>query len=402
VNHRRRDGVPVDSRPFPFHLQHKRKYDLFADVNFISNTTHKVRSQLRALHLQLPHLHNLSFAFKSSSLSSSTETLPVISPACEQSANKQRTIHLPSSPARPFAAMASSLLDTLFGLCAGSFATLRIERMRTFKHFKSLPSSPDQRGSVNTATETWAGEVGGTIIGEIQGWQSIRKPWEVPNFGIIFRHRLSSESSSLRDPSSQHSSCDRFSNSIRSQPQCPSSSSTINHGHIERLRAFNQRFRRSLPSQLSAYLASPNSVEQKRDIKDSFTTSSGPIKVDERERRLSEEQLAACPRPDMLKIWPTRSPVELAKKLAQKEALPEEQRRQNELRAARFGRRGVKAGRGRQAQTGFRPREPTRQREFVPSGPIREARREIERRFAAGKCKFFECVGEVGTIRYGC
>jgi hypothetical protein len=97
----------------------------------------------------------------------------------------------------------------------------------------------------------------------------------------------------------------------------------------------------------------------------------------------------------MLKIWPTRDPVELAKRLALKEALLEEQRRQDELRATRFGRRGVKAGRGRQVQTGFR------RREFVASGPSREARREIERSFA-GKCKFFECVGDVVTIRYGC
>jgi len=96
----------------------------------------------------------------------------------------------------------------------------------------------------------------------------------------------------------------------------------------------------------------------------------------------------------MLKIWPTRDPVELAKNLAQKEALLEEQRRQDELRATRFGRWGAKAGRGIQVQPGFRLREPTRRKKFVPSGPSREARREIEGRFAAGKCKFFECVGQ--------
>jgi len=77
--------------PSPFQLQHKRKYDLFAHVNFISNTPHKFHSQLRALHLLLSHLHNLSFAFTLSSLSSSTETPLLISSACVQSTNSPRT-----------------------------------------------------------------------------------------------------------------------------------------------------------------------------------------------------------------------------------------------------------------------------------------------------------------------
>jgi len=101
----------------------------------------------------------------------------------------------------------------------------------------------------------------------------------------------------------------------------------------------------------------------------------------------------------MLKIWPTRDPVELAQKLAQQEVLIEEQRKQDELKAARFGRRVVKVGRGRQVQTGFRAREPTRRRQFVPSGPSKEARMDIERKFAAGKCFLFECVRTVRTIR---
>jgi hypothetical protein len=82
-------------------------------------------------------------------------------------------------------------LNTLVGLCAGSGALLQIERKQTLKLIKRLSAS--QTLSPILDDEAWAAEVGGSLVGEVEGQRSYRTPWAEPNFGIKFRYRRSAE-----------------------------------------------------------------------------------------------------------------------------------------------------------------------------------------------------------------
>ncbi|KAF4630110.1 hypothetical protein G7Y89_g8041 [Cudoniella acicularis] len=79
-------------------------------------------------------------------------------------------------------------LDTLVCLCGGRNAKYMLERKRTLKYLQSLPNS-------SCEDATWAERVGGSIVGEREGYRSVINPWQEPSFGITFRYRHSPESS---------------------------------------------------------------------------------------------------------------------------------------------------------------------------------------------------------------
>ncbi|TAQ88995.1 hypothetical protein B7494_g2679 [Chlorociboria aeruginascens] len=79
------------------------------------------------------------------------------------------------------------LIDTLLILCAGRPAKFLLHRKRTLKLFSALPDPCQGKD----ADENWADIVGGDICGERRGKESLLKPWKEPQFGIVFRYRLS-------------------------------------------------------------------------------------------------------------------------------------------------------------------------------------------------------------------
>ncbi len=109
-------------------------------------------------------------------------------------------------------------LDWLVGLCAGSGAKTRIERMQEKRIFKILSAAPSPEPGTCGGGESsissmllsyaeedpsvdrvcrpespdpeWADEVGGNITGIRDAKPSVLKPWKEPNFGITFRYRL--------------------------------------------------------------------------------------------------------------------------------------------------------------------------------------------------------------------
>jgi hypothetical protein len=84
-------------------------------------------------------------------------------------------------------------LNVLVGLCAGRGALLRIERKQTLKLFKRLSASETHISILDD--ETWAAEVGGSVVGEVEGHRSYLKPWAEPNFGVKFLYRRAAEES---------------------------------------------------------------------------------------------------------------------------------------------------------------------------------------------------------------
>jgi hypothetical protein len=82
-------------------------------------------------------------------------------------------------------------LNVLVGLCAGRGALLQMERKQTLKLFKHLTAS--QTHTPVFDDEAWAAEVGGSIVGEIEGHRSYLTPWAEPNFGVKFLYRRAAE-----------------------------------------------------------------------------------------------------------------------------------------------------------------------------------------------------------------
>lgn len=58
-------------------------------------------------------------------------------------------------------------LDTLVGLCAGRNALVGIQRAQASKLIKRLASTPTPTTILDN--EIWAAEVGGDIVGEVEG-----------------------------------------------------------------------------------------------------------------------------------------------------------------------------------------------------------------------------------------
>lgn len=66
-----------------------------------------------------------------------------------------------------FSNVSDETLNMLVGLCAGRGALLRIERNETAKLFKRLSAAQAHAPILDDAT--WAAEMGGSIVGEIEG-----------------------------------------------------------------------------------------------------------------------------------------------------------------------------------------------------------------------------------------
>lgn len=107
-------------------------------------------------------------------------------------------------------AKAPSTVDWLVGLCAGSDASMRLERKRTFEYFTGLPGTPE-----TTDSENWANAVGGEIFGERESQPSYRTPWATSNSGITFRYRHHGNAT-------QATSCSTTCTTIDHQPYQPS------------------------------------------------------------------------------------------------------------------------------------------------------------------------------------
>jgi hypothetical protein len=100
-----------------------------------------------------------------------------------------------------FTGISDGTLDVLVGLCAGRGALLQIERKQTLKLLKCLSGSQTHVPILDD--ETWAAEVGGSVVGEIEGHPSYLKPWAEPNFGVKFLYRRAAKETipdSTQDP----------------------------------------------------------------------------------------------------------------------------------------------------------------------------------------------------------
>lgn len=80
--------------------------------------------------------------------------------------------------------LSMSFSDFLIRLCAGREAEQRLERKHTERYFKQLPDPPNDH--------SWAAKFDGSQVSVVLGQRSVKKPWEEPNSGIVFRHRYSS------------------------------------------------------------------------------------------------------------------------------------------------------------------------------------------------------------------
>ncbi|PMD56012.1 uncharacterized protein K444DRAFT_666645 [Hyaloscypha bicolor E] len=98
-----------------------------------------------------------------------------------------------------FDRISDETLDTLVGLCAGRGALLCIERKQSAKLITRLSATQTPAPILDDAT--WAAQVGGSIVGEIEGHRSHLTPWAEPNFGVKFLYRRAAdETVSSKDP----------------------------------------------------------------------------------------------------------------------------------------------------------------------------------------------------------